>query len=26
MLSIQTALEDAGVEFTDGGQPGMRLK
>jgi DNA-binding XRE family transcriptional regulator len=24
--ALQRALEEAGVEFTDGGQPGVRLK
>jgi len=26
LTAIQRALEDAGVEFTNGGQPGVRLK
>jgi transcriptional regulator with XRE-family HTH domain len=26
LAALQRALEDAGVEFTNGGQPGVRLK
>jgi hypothetical protein len=26
LAAIQRALEDAGVEFTNGGEPGVRLR